>query len=192
MITYLPTKKVKVDHIPVLGSQPAGNVNHKPDGRLPLLSVRAAVTLAILKRVATNFAGCLVNRGTMGVNSLPKTVTRQSRDWAWVQHANHSATEPPTYQQSVFKCYYSDKHLSVFTYEMAAKINWHRYGTKLRQCHPKYRRLTAVREGSCWTLWATENPRSLSYFTSNSKSYQHIQRKRGHSFTIRHCIYNLY
>jgi len=79
MITYLPTKKVKVAHIPVLGSQPAGNVNHKPDGRLPLLSVRAAVTLAILKRVATNFAGCLVNRGTMGVNSLPKTVTRQRR-----------------------------------------------------------------------------------------------------------------
>ena len=41
----------------------------------------------------------------MGVNSLPKTVTRQRRDCdlnpdpsvpAWVQHANHSATEPPT------------------------------------------------------------------------------------------------
>ena len=29
----------------------------------------------------------------MGVNSLPKTVTRQRR--GWVQHANHSATEPP-------------------------------------------------------------------------------------------------
>ena len=23
-----------------------------------------------------------------------------------------------------------------FTYKMAAKINWHRYGTKLRHCHP--------------------------------------------------------
>jgi len=34
----------------------------------------------------------------MGVNSLPKTVTRQRRDCAYcacVQHANHSATEPP-------------------------------------------------------------------------------------------------
>ena len=30
--------------IPVLGSQHAGDVNHKPDGRLPLLSVRPAVT----------------------------------------------------------------------------------------------------------------------------------------------------
>ena len=32
--------------IPVLGSQPAGDVNHKPDGRLPLLSARPAVTPA--------------------------------------------------------------------------------------------------------------------------------------------------
>ena len=42
--------------IPVLGSQPAGDVNHKPDGRLPLLSVSPAVTLATLQRAATNFA----------------------------------------------------------------------------------------------------------------------------------------
>jgi len=26
-----------------------------------------------------------------------------------------------------------------FTYKMAAKINWHRYGTKLRHCRPVYR-----------------------------------------------------
>jgi len=53
-------------------------VSHKPDGRLPLLSSRPAVTLATLKRAATNFC-CLVNRGTRCVNSLPKTVTRQRR-----------------------------------------------------------------------------------------------------------------
>jgi len=41
--------------IPVLGSQPAGDVNHKPGCRLPLLSARPAVTLATLKRAATNF-----------------------------------------------------------------------------------------------------------------------------------------
>jgi len=40
--------------IAVLGSQPAGDVSHKPGGRLPLLS--ATVTLATLKRDATNFA----------------------------------------------------------------------------------------------------------------------------------------
>jgi len=42
--------------IPVLGSQPAGDMSHKPDGRLSLLSARPAVTLANLKRVATSFA----------------------------------------------------------------------------------------------------------------------------------------
>ena len=42
--------------IAVLGSQPAGDVIHKPGGRLPLLSARPAVTLATLKRAATNFA----------------------------------------------------------------------------------------------------------------------------------------
>jgi len=40
--------------IPVLGSQPAGDVSHKPGGRLPLLSARPAVTLTTLKRAAPN------------------------------------------------------------------------------------------------------------------------------------------
>jgi len=39
--------------IAVLGSQPVGDVSHKPGGRLPLLSARLAVTLATLKRAAT-------------------------------------------------------------------------------------------------------------------------------------------
>ena len=42
--------------IPVLGSQPAGDVNHKPKCRLPLVSARPAVIHATLKRAATNFA----------------------------------------------------------------------------------------------------------------------------------------
>ena len=42
--------------IPVLGSEPAGDVSHKPGGRLPLLSARSAVTLATLKRAANSFA----------------------------------------------------------------------------------------------------------------------------------------
>jgi len=40
----------------VLGSQPAGNMSHKPGGKLPLLSARPVVTLPILKRAAANFA----------------------------------------------------------------------------------------------------------------------------------------
>ena len=40
----------------VLDSQPAGDVSHKPGGRLLLLSARPAVTLATLKRAATSLA----------------------------------------------------------------------------------------------------------------------------------------
>ena len=43
--------------IPVLGSQPAGDVSHKPGGRLPLLSARPTVTPTTIKRAATSFAG---------------------------------------------------------------------------------------------------------------------------------------
>ena len=42
--------------IPVLGSQSAGDASHKPGGRLPLLSVRPAVTLTTVKRAAASFA----------------------------------------------------------------------------------------------------------------------------------------
>jgi len=45
-----------------------------------------------------------------------------------------------TYQQSVFWALSQwQTFLTVFTYKMAAKINWHRYGTKLHNCHPMYR-----------------------------------------------------
>jgi len=75
---YLITERRVPELIPVLGSQPAGDVSHKPNGRLPLLSARPAVTLATLKRAATCYQFCcLVNRGTMGMKSLPKTASRQ-------------------------------------------------------------------------------------------------------------------
>jgi len=53
---YSITKRRVPELIPVLGSQPAGGVSHKPSGRLPLLSARPAVTPATLKRAATSFA----------------------------------------------------------------------------------------------------------------------------------------
>jgi len=53
---YSITERRVPELIPVLGSQPAGDVSHKPGGRLPLLSTRPAVTPATLKRAATNFA----------------------------------------------------------------------------------------------------------------------------------------
>jgi len=76
---YSITQRRVPELIPVLGSQPAGNVSHKPGGRLPLLSARPGVTLATgLLQISLlgHDARC---RGTMGVNSLPKTVTRQRR-----------------------------------------------------------------------------------------------------------------
>jgi len=48
---YLITERRVPELIPVLGSQPAGDVSHKPGGRLPLLSTRPAVTLATLNRL---------------------------------------------------------------------------------------------------------------------------------------------
>ena len=41
---YSNTERRVLELIPVLGSQPASDVNHKPGGRLLLLSVRPAVT----------------------------------------------------------------------------------------------------------------------------------------------------
>jgi len=53
---YSITERRVPELIPVLGRQPAGDVSHKPAGRLPLLSARPAVTPATVKRAATNFA----------------------------------------------------------------------------------------------------------------------------------------
>ena len=38
--------------------------------------------------------------------------------------------------KSVFKRYRSNKNSSI--HKMAAKTSWHRYGTKLRHCHPMH------------------------------------------------------
>jgi len=53
---YSITERKVPELIPVLGSQPAGDVSHKAGGRLPLLSARPAVIPATLKMAATNFA----------------------------------------------------------------------------------------------------------------------------------------
>ena len=53
---YPITERMVPELIPFLGSQPAGDVSHKPGSRLPLLFARPAITRATLKRAATNFA----------------------------------------------------------------------------------------------------------------------------------------
>jgi len=46
---YSITERRIPELIPVLGSQPAGDVSHKPGGRLTLLFARPAITLETLK-----------------------------------------------------------------------------------------------------------------------------------------------
>jgi len=46
---YSITERTVPKLIPVLGSQPAADLSHKPGGRLPLFSARPAVILATLK-----------------------------------------------------------------------------------------------------------------------------------------------
>ena len=53
---YSITQRRVLELIPVLCIQPAGDASYKPGGRLPLLSIRPAVTLATVKWAATNFA----------------------------------------------------------------------------------------------------------------------------------------
>ena len=53
---YSITDRRVTELIPLLGSQPAGDVSHKPDDRLPLLSARPAVTPTTLRRTAISFA----------------------------------------------------------------------------------------------------------------------------------------
>ena len=53
---YSITERRVPELVPVLGSQCAVDVSHKPGGTLPLLSARPAVTSTTLKRAATNFA----------------------------------------------------------------------------------------------------------------------------------------
>jgi len=53
---YSITERRVPELIPVLGSQPAGDVSHNRGGRLSLLSARPAVTPATLKRAATDFS----------------------------------------------------------------------------------------------------------------------------------------
>ena len=50
------TERRVTELIPIIGSQPAGDVSHKPSGRLPLLSARPAVTPATFKTAAAKFA----------------------------------------------------------------------------------------------------------------------------------------
>ena len=100
---YSITKHRVQERISVFDSQPAGDVSHKPSSKLPLLSARPAVTPATLKRAATNFAAWWTEAQwvwTVCLRLLPDSSRLRFEPGpfcTWVQHANHSATEPPPF-----------------------------------------------------------------------------------------------
>ena len=54
---YSITERRAPELIPALGSQPAGNVRHKPGGKLRLLSARPAVTSPACRLVPVSLLG---------------------------------------------------------------------------------------------------------------------------------------
>jgi len=53
-----------------------------------------------------------------------------------------------------------------FTYKMAAKINWHKYGTKLRHYHPLYVICLLRKMKMLWSAIPCGNQTSTSYLTA--------------------------
>ena len=99
---YSITERRVPELIPVLGSQRAGDVSHKPGGRLPLLSAKPTVTLQPTRGlVPISMLGEQRHDGCeqFAQDCYAKTASRLRHEprpfCARVQHANHSATEPP-------------------------------------------------------------------------------------------------
>jgi len=83
--------------VPVLGSQPAGDVSHKHGGRLPLLSARPAVIFPARRPVPVSMLGEQRHDGCeqFALDCYLTASRLRFKPGHCVQHANHSATEPP-------------------------------------------------------------------------------------------------
>jgi len=77
---YSTAERTVPELIPVLCSQPASDVSHKPGGRLPLLSARPAVTPATLKRLLPILLLGEQRHEGCEQFAMTVTVTRQRRD----------------------------------------------------------------------------------------------------------------
>jgi len=89
------------------------------------------------------------------------------------QLVKEMSTRSLTYQQSVFKRYDSDKHCQSFYVKMAAKINWHRYGTKLDHCAG---RVSSGVHASA-TLEETRKASSRSYYFIGRQRWRYRERR---------------
>ena len=98
---YSITERRVPQLIPVLGSQPAGDVSHNPGGRLPLFppglqlpsqSLRGLLPISLLGEQKHD--GC--EQFAYDCYPTASRLRFEPRPFcAWVQHPNYSATEPP-------------------------------------------------------------------------------------------------
>jgi len=80
---YSITERRVPELIPVLDSQPGGDMSHNPGGKLPLLSARSA-------------EGCYQFAAWWTKARWVWTICLRLLSYcAWIQHANHSGPEPP-------------------------------------------------------------------------------------------------
>jgi len=125
--TRLPERRVP-ELIPVLGSQLAGDVSHKPGGRLPLLSAWPGVTPATLKRAATNFGAWWTEAQwvwAVCLRLLPDSVATA----IWTRESSTLTTQLPSHPRPFPVLKY--KHI------FQIKLNTQKqfYQTALRNCY---------------------------------------------------------
>ena len=173
---YSITKRRVPEPIPVLGSQPASDVSHKPGGRLPLLSARPSVTSATLKRAATNFAAWWTKARWVWTVCLRllldsvATATWTRAFCAWVQHANHSAIEPPgTWLISVLNARRLDVGLNRITIMSLAKAA----EASCFKCHLKRTKLAFLFCRTC-VPWILYTPNLYTHHLSPKRPPFHL------------------
>ena len=91
-----------------------------------------------------------------------------------------------------------------FTYKMAAKINWHRYGTKWRHCHPMYLapwltsktgplhglKASTVMPLRCGMPRRSQRNNNVSHFSQKMTHTCSIQQERLSTVTYIHRVQN--
>ena len=82
-----------------------------------------------------------------------------------------------TYRKSVFKWQQIANISQSITHKMVAKTSWHRYGTKLRHCHPMYRVGQKNRTVFRLDNFVTVSPRKACSMSKFSKFYQENRYK---------------
>jgi len=125
--------------IPVLGSQPTGDVSHKPGDRLPLLFARPAVTLASLKRAATNFAAWWTEARWMWTVCLRLLPDSDPTKWLIVSYAAFALDFCPqrcrTRWISIITFYYGQKLLLIVVM-LIGRLIWVYYQQISNFCRP--------------------------------------------------------